>query len=175
MFKPEPEIAEKERLGSSFQLKEVAEDKSAPAFAPTGMPEAPEAPEAAKTYPESPPSLDARYEILDYQLASTYSGNNENSMQLWKQTTTKTIAFLREWIDQPLPTFPYFIAVINRTSLIDKIQEVAQDCLDHRQPELADNVMQMDKDLWKYEDGVQMQRNSELYRRLNSQKFEKSE
>lgn len=108
-------------------------------------------------------------------LASTYSGNSENSMQLWKQTTTKTISLLRECIDQPLPTFPYVSAVMNRTKLIDTIQEVAQDCLDHRQPDLADNVMQMYKDQWKYIDGAQMQRYSELCKRLNSQRYEKSE
>lgn len=67
----EPEIAEKERLRSSLHLKEVAEESVV--LAPeaddhTSQITPPDAPAAleTKTYPESPPELGERYEILDY-------------------------------------------------------------------------------------------------------------
>lgn len=71
MSNQEPEIAEKERLSSSLHLKEVAEESVV--LAPeaddhTSQITPPDAPAAleTKTYPESPPELGERYEILDY-------------------------------------------------------------------------------------------------------------
>ncbi len=101
------------------------------------------------------------------RLASTYSGKTPASKESWKISISEAIGILKSLVDKKLPFQPFYTQLPSMQQEIDTALDIAETCIDHGEPKLAETALLLKSQNMQFETGSQKERSIKLYQRIS--------